>query len=88
MLFRSLFTYVFQVVAIVIALWLSYKIDNFVHFLMYGIIALIVCGILIISSINLSIQNCKDYNYIDFACSLLVLGLSVWCVFSSCRLWL
>lgn len=87
-LISRLFTYIVAVVAVAIGLWLTYKVDNLVHFLMYGIIALIIAGIILIAFVKIAISNCKNYNWIDFAFSLLILGLAVWCVFSACRLWL
>lgn len=83
-----IFTYIFLLTAIVISLWLSYKILDFKSFIMYGIISLIFSTIVLSTSLSLSIKSSFTFNYIDLGFSLVLLGLSVWSVFSSLKLWL
>lgn len=85
---NRVFTYIFLLVLTIISLWLSYKIDYWSNFLIYGILALILAGIVILSSITLTIKSSVNFNYIDLAFSILLLGLNVWSVFSCFKLWL
>lgn len=85
---NRVFTYVFLLVLTIVSLWLSYKIDVWTNFLLYGIIALILAFMVIISSVTLTIKSSVNFNYIDLAFSILLLGLNVWSVFSCFKLWL
>ena len=85
---NRVFTYVFLLVLTIVSLWLSYKIDIWTNFLIYGIIALILAFMVIISSVTLTIKSSVNFNYIDLAFSILLLGLNVWSVFSCFKLWL
>lgn len=85
---NRVFTYIFLLVLTIVSLWLSYKIDVWTNFLLYGIIALILAFMVIISSVTLTIKSSVNFNYIDLAFSILLLGLNVWSVFSCFKLWL
>ncbi len=85
---NRVFTYIFLLVLTIVSLWLSYKIDVWTNFLIYGIIALILAFMVIISSVTLTIKSSVNFNYIDLAFSILLLGLNVWSVFSCFKLWL
>ena len=85
---NRVFTYIFLLVLTIVSLWLSYKIDMWTNFLLYGIIALILAFMVIISSVTLTIKSSVNFNYIDLAFSILLLGLNVWSVFSCFKLWL
>lgn len=87
-LISRIFTYIFLMVAVVISLWLSYKITNISSFLLYGILGLIFSFIVLSTSLKLSIESSVSYNFVDLAFSLILLGLSVWSIFSCLKLWI
>lgn len=86
-LISRIFTYIFLMVAVIISLWLSYKITNLSSFFLYGILGLIFSFIVLSTSLKLSIESSVSYNFVDLAFSLILLGLSVWSIFSCLKLW-
>lgn len=87
-LISRIFTYIFLMVAVIISLWLSYKITNLSSFFLYGILGLIFSFIVLSTSLKLSIASSVSYNFVDLAFSLILLGLSVWSIFSCLKLWI
>ena len=87
-LFSRLFTYCFLLVSVIVSLWLSTKILNLTTFFFYGILGLVLTLVPLSASLKLCMSNAVNFNWLDLACSLIILGLSVWSIFSCLKLWI
>ena len=85
--FSRLFTYCFLLVSVIVSLWLSSKINSLSTFFLYGVLGLVLTTVPLTASLKLCMSNAVSFNCLDLACSLLILGLSVWSIFSCLKLW-